>query len=281
MPSRRSRRRDKKRNDRLRAEAWSLLESGRPDQARRTLQSAIAKSPCNARYWFELGEILAAEGRPERAQGAWRKALLLAPGHDAARERLAALGEEARGPTLAAAAMEIPAESPLPEDWRWRDAWPDIEGELLRTGAARLEALLPEERSTEPSEGFLEEVRSDLYVGVAHAATDWAAKLEERVCLPATLEELEEGDALDVPFEVALLTGERGRSGVVALSDRKRARRGRPRLLELRTGDAALVAVRYRIVQVGGAWGREAFSYERRAPESGARWHVLRFPHDA
>lgn len=95
MTSRRSRRKDKKRNDRLREEAWEAFEDGDLNRARELYGDAVARAPGNARYLFELGLVERRAGRATAAERAWRRAIDRAEHHAGALAALAALRAEA------------------------------------------------------------------------------------------------------------------------------------------------------------------------------------------
>ena len=98
MSSKKERRRAKKRNDRVRDEAWESLERGRLDLALRLIQRAIDQAPGNARYWHDQGVILERRGRIGPAIDSFAQAVELSPRYADALRRLAHL-VEGRGET--------------------------------------------------------------------------------------------------------------------------------------------------------------------------------------
>jgi tetratricopeptide (TPR) repeat protein len=60
---------------------------------------AIAKDPGDGRFWSELGDALAQEGRAAEAIGALRRALALDPGDQESARRLERLSAARGGPT--------------------------------------------------------------------------------------------------------------------------------------------------------------------------------------
>ena len=79
MSSPRERRKARRRNRRLRDEAWAALREGRPDRARRLIAEVVVDWPLNARSWHDHGVIHLAAGQPREAESSLRHALQLAP----------------------------------------------------------------------------------------------------------------------------------------------------------------------------------------------------------
>lgn len=219
MSSRKERRKAKRRNDRLRDEAWEALAGGRIEEACRRIERVVEAWPANARSWNDRGLILERSGDLRRAVESFRHALVLAPGFEEARRNLMRLGAGEPETEPAPAAAEEAVETAAGARTRRYD-WSEIEEALTRTGAALLPDLLSSEeclaaialgddpgafehtvrlgdrgrREAEyrffrrPLPALVQELRSELYARLAPIASGWNRMLSRDERFPATLD---------------------------------------------------------------------------------------------
>ena len=268
MTSRRSRQRDKKRNERRRDEARAAFEAGDFERAQRILLEVIARAPGNARYLVDLARVELARGRGASAERALRRALELSPSYAEAR----ALLDEPEAPPVAPraeaerAAVDLVPPPALPSQVRDLP-WPRIARELSARGLVLLPDLFDPEASVER----LAELAAALAQPVAAIVAAWEAVL-------GTARELDLASGAPRPasrssaaaVDVRTLLATAG-GGARELEQRDlRSGRVRRRTLTVPPGGAALFCASTRPVRVGGVWGLQRVAVAERALRSGA-----------
>ena len=94
MSSKKERRKAKRRNDKLRDEAWAAVECGKLEFGLRLIGRAVERGPANARSWHEQGLIFKLCGKLVSAEQSLAEAVELSPNYAAALRELAALVAE-------------------------------------------------------------------------------------------------------------------------------------------------------------------------------------------
>lgn len=259
MTSRRSRHKDKKRNDRRRDEARAASEAGDLERAQRILLELVGRAPGNARYLVDLARVELARGRASAAERALRRALALSPNYAEAR---ALLGDEPPAPAVAQGAEERPGARELGEALRALP-WPRLARELTERGLVLLPDLFDPEASAEQHN----EVAAGLALAAEAVAAAWQAVLG--TARELELDRLEPRPAPAPRLKIrALLATAAG--GARSLEQRDlRSGRERRRALVVRPGGAALYCAASRPVRVGGVWGLQAVEVVERSLPAG------------
>ena len=115
MSSKKERRKAKKRNDKLRDEAWDAVERGKLDLGLRRIQRAVQHGPANALYWHDQGLILELCGDPGAAFRSLAYAVQLSPNYASALRKMADLSAEC-GTTDRAVALLKQVLAVVPDD---------------------------------------------------------------------------------------------------------------------------------------------------------------------
>lgn len=293
MTSNRSQGKGNYHDDGLFDQAAEELKDGRTKRARRLINAAIGNQPDNPRYWCGLGQLELHEGDENQAAKAFSKALEYAPDYGPAAEELDRLGVPRPAPRDFKAELALP-ETPESLPMTGSFDWADIEAKLRRQGATALPGLIDpqlaerlrqdlEGRAGRPLEdGVSEHTLAALPAELAacaeelifhgrHLNTTWRRLLsgptlaaDERVVGESGVLSIE-AHAPDVtwpravgetPFPVELALPLKGELRL-SLSDAMRGKRRKPRLVEVGPGDAALLCVGERAVELGGVWGRQ------------------------
>ena len=218
MSSAKSRRRKKRRAERITEQAWEALERGNHSLADRLSYRSVMQGPMNARLWKEHAEILESIGKSENAIKAARRALVLSRGYEEARlllSRLQGEPEQAGEPGVAEDATEA-REVLTPVRTASYD-WEELSTRMVQDGAVRISGLLtgPEcdhlrsqfeedrfehrveindERGVvaykffrRPLPTLVQDLREELYFRAAILANVWQAKLGDCDKYPPTL----------------------------------------------------------------------------------------------
>jgi hypothetical protein len=180
MSSKKHRRRDKRRAEKVAEEAAEAFERANVLLAERLMLRALESGPANARFWKEFGEIELACEKTGSAERAFRRAILLSPGYRDALDALASVlaqggRQQDEGTSLAPADdPSVPDAPPRFTERTERYDWTEIADSIVKRGLALVPALLGTEECHALRELFVcdelfeHDVRMDDDRGLVH-----------------------------------------------------------------------------------------------------------------